>query len=445
MTEFPGQEGDQPDPEELRRIWEEMLKQGFDPEALAAAGGFDGSAESLQRLFENIKGAFLIPNPPTDGSGVNWQAAAHQAKELAKQGAQIIDEDERKKINDAYGIANLWLNEATDISELGVEAKLLSRTLWVDDALPLFRVLAEPVADRMNRSLGEAIQQQLPEEFAASLKGASEIMRSAGAMMFAMQLGRALGSLSKEALTGTEIGLPIYQEQRPAFVIQNLTEFIKSLDLGPDEDQAYIYVMLRELAHIRLFKHSKWLRDKVVAQIREYASGISFDTSRMEELSEHFDPQNPSELQAALESGAFLAERSPSQQIALNIIETNLALIEGWVDAVTAEAAKRLPKSEAVREAIRRKRATGGPAEQTFQTLVGLELRPKRMREASRLWQIIGEAVGNEKRDALWDHPDFLPTAVDIDNSEKFVAKVKSDLGIGDAMDQALRDLLGDV
>ena len=445
MTDFPNQDGEQPDPDELRRIWEEMLKQGFDPEALAAAGGFDGSAESLQRLFENIKGAFLIPNPPTDGSGVNWQAAAHQAKEIAKQGAQAIDEDQRKKINDAYGIANLWLNEATDISELGVEAKLLSRPLWVDDALPLFRVLAEPVADRMNRSLGEAIQQQLPEEFAASLQGASEIMRSAGAMMFAMQLGRALGSLSREALTGTEIGLPIYQEQRPAFVMQNLTEFIKSLDLGPDEDQAYIYVMLRELAHTRLFKHSKWLRDKVVAQIREYASGISFDTSRMEELSEDFDPQNPAELQAALESGAFLAERSPSQQVALDIIETNLALIEGWVDAVVAEASKRLPKSEAVREAIRRKRATGGPAEQTFQTLVGLELRPKRMREASRLWQIIGEAVGNEKRDALWDHPDFLPTAQDIDNPEKFVAKVKSDLGIGDAMDQALRDLLGDV
>ena len=445
MSDFPGQDGEQPDPNELRRIWEEMLKQGFDPEALAAAGGFDGSDESLRILFENIKGAFLIPTPPTDGSGVNWQAAAHQAKEIAKVGSQTIDDDQRRKITDAYGIANLWLNEATDISELGVEAKLLSRVLWVDDALPLFRVLAEPVADRMNRSLGEAIQQQLPEEFAASLKGASDIMRSAGAMMFAMQLGRALGSLSRETLTGTEIGLPIYVDQRPAFVVQNLTEFVRTLDLGPDEDQAYIYLMLRELAHTKLFKHSKWLRDKVVAQIREYAAGISFDTSRMEDLSQDFDPSNPAELQAALESGAFLTERSASQQIALDIIETNLALIEGWVDAVVSEAAKRLPKGEAVREAIRRKRATGGPAEQTFQTLVGLELRPKRMREASKMWQVIGEAIGAEKRDALWDHPDFLPTAQDIDNPEKFVAKVKADLGIGDAMDQALRDLLGDV
>jgi hypothetical protein len=53
-----------------------MLSQGFDPEALAQAAGFDGTPESLQNLFANIQGAFLIPNPPTEGSGVNWQAAA---------------------------------------------------------------------------------------------------------------------------------------------------------------------------------------------------------------------------------------------------------------------------------------------------------------------------------------------------------------------------------
>ncbi|NBR24825.1 MAG: hypothetical protein EBU08_13855 [Micrococcales bacterium] len=442
MNDENGNSNSTPDPEDIRRLWEQMMSQGFDPEALASAAGFDGSPESLQQLFANIQGAFFLPTPPEEGSGVNWQAAALKAKEIAKVGSVALDDKDRKNLTDSIGIANLWLNEATSISEVAVEAKLLSRALWVDDALPLFRALAEPVADRMNRSLGEAIQSQLPEELAETLKGASEIMRSAGAMMFAMQLGQSLGQLSQEAITGSEIGLPIYAEQRPAFITQNITEFVKGLDLGPDSDQVYIYLVLRELAHTRLFKHSKWLREKVVAQIREYASGISVDTGRMEELSEGFDPENPEEIRIALESGAFLAETSQEQQQALERIETNLALIEGWVDAVTTEAAKRLPKGEAIREAIRRRRATGGPAERTFQTLVGLSLRPKRMREASELWQQIGEAVGNEKRDSLWDHPDLLPTDKDIDEPEKFVARLKADLGLGDAMDQALRDLL---
>jgi putative hydrolase len=444
MSDFPSNSGQEPDPDDLRRIWEEMMKQGFDPEALAKAGGFDGTPESLKKLFENIQGAFLIPNPPADGSGVNWEAAATKAKDLAKVGALLPDEKSKQRLNDAFAMAQLWLSEVTQISDPATEAKLLSRVLWVEDALPLFKLLAEPVADRMNRSLGEAIQTQLPEEVSEALKGAGDIMRSAGAMMFAMQLGQALGQLSKEAITGTEIGLPIYVEQRPAFVLQNLNEFVKTLELGNEQDQAYIYMALRELAHIKLFKHSKWLREKIVAQIREYAAGISFDTSAMEEISEDFDPQNPTAFQQALETGAFLAERSESQLAALESIETNLALIEGWVDAVTSEAAKRLPKNEAIREAVRRRRATGGPAEQTFQSLVGLELRPKRLREASNLWKLLGEAVGAEKRDALWDHPDFLPTAQDIDNPEKFVAKVRLS-GPTDAMDQALRDLLGDV
>jgi len=442
MNDENGNSNSTPDPEDIRRLWEQMMSQGFDPEALASAAGFDGSPESLQQLFANIQGAFFLPTPPEEGSGVNWQAAALKAKEIAKVGSIALDDKDRKNLTDSIGIANLWLNEATSISEVAIDAKLLSRALWVDDALPLFRALAEPVADRMNRSLGEAIQTQLPEELAETLKGASEIMRSAGAMMFAMQLGQSLGQLSQEAITGSEIGLPIYAEQRPAFITQNITEFVKGLDLGPDSDQVYIYLVLRELAHTRLFKHSKWLREKVVAQIREYASGISVDTGRMEELSEGFDPENPEEIRIALESGAFLAETSQEQQQALERIETNLALIEGWVDAVTTEAAKRLPKGEAIREAIRRRRATGGPAERTFQTLVGLSLRPKRMREASELWQQIGEAVGNEKRDSLWDHPDLLPTDKDIDEPEKFVARLKADLGLGDAMDQALRDLL---
>jgi uncharacterized protein (DUF2342 family) len=64
------------------------------------------------------------------------------------------------------------------------------------------------------------------------------------------------------------------------------------------------------------------------------------------------------------------------------------------------------------------------------------------MREAAVLWQKIGEAVGNEKRDALWDHPDLLPTDRDIDEPEKFIAKIQSDRSVGDEMDQALRDLL---
>jgi hypothetical protein len=92
------------------------------------------------------------------------------------------------------------------------------------------------------------------------------------------------------------------------------------------------------------------------------------------------------------------------------------------VDAVVhAAAAPHLPHAAALRETLRRRRATGGPAEQTFATLVGLELRPRRLRDASRLWASLGDARGTDGRDALWEHPDMLPTAKDLDDPDGFV------------------------
>ncbi|MDR3034783.1 MAG: zinc-dependent metalloprotease, partial [Kitasatospora sp.] len=118
---------------------------------------------------------------------------------------------------------------------------------------------------------------------------------------------------------------------------------------------------------------------------------------------------------------------------------TALALVEGWVATVVdAAASQRLPHADALAEAIRRRRATGGPAERTFATLVGLELRPRRLREAAAIWQGLTEARGIEGRDALWAHPDLLPTAEDFDDPDGFVrGRPELDTSALDANDAA--------
>jgi putative hydrolase len=294
----------------------------------------------------------------------------------------------------------------------------------------------------MSEALSENMRLNAPEELTELLGNASGLMKSAGGALFAMQLGQALGKLSTEVLTGGDIGLPIFKDQRAAFVPQNLSAFVDGLDV--EKDQAFIYLAVREMAHARLFKHSKWLRDSIVSQISNYAAGISIDTSRISELTEDFDPNNTDELRRAIETGAFIAARTEEQNLALARIETMLALIEGWVDVVTEEATKLLPKSAAIAEAVRRRRATGGPAEQTFGTLIGLELRPRRLREAAAMWRTIGAAVGSEKRDGLWGHPDLVPGSEDIDNPQRLIAKLSGNLNDTDSFDQELRDLLGE-
>lgn len=91
---------------------------------------------------------------------------------------------------------------------------------------------------------------------------------------------------------------------------------------------------------------------------------------------------------------------------------------------------------------IRRRRASGGPAEHTFASLVGLELRPRRLRDASALWALLREERGIDGRDAIWQHPDLMPTSEDLDDPAGF-GKRRELLDASDSdVDAALRRLL---
>src|SRR5262249_37442437 len=98
----------------------------------------------------------------------------------------------------------------------------------------------------------------------------------------------------------------------------------------------------------------------------------------------------------------FAPENTEQQKAALARLETLLALVEEWVSTVVADAAhNQLPEADALAEAIKRRKATGGPAERTFATLVALGLRPKRHREAATMWRALTEARGIGGRDQI--------------------------------------------
>ena len=428
---------DEQKPEDFEALLRRFLAgEPLDPEQIAKAAGLPVDPAALQQLLSKLTSA-IVPGETTEG--LNWSLVETQAKQIAGANSRPVPESVGKAIDAAMATGSLWLDEVTEVASITSEPKLLSRELWVADSLGLFKDLATPVANRMSEALTENFKENLPEEFSGFMSQASGLMKSAGSVMFAMQMGQALGRMAEEVLSAGDIGLPIFKEPRPAFVAQNLAQLVDSLEEG--SDQVYFYFVIRELAHARLFKQSKWLRDYTVNLITAYAREISIDNTRIIEMSENFDPADIGNIQKAFESGSLIAPRTPSQTIALERIETVLALIEGWVDCVTQAATTRLPRSAAIAEVVRRKRSAGGPAEKTFLTLIGLELRPRKLREASAMWNEITDKVGIQKRDAIWSHPDLLPTDADIQDPTALIAKL-SNSAPEDDMDQALRDLL---
>jgi putative hydrolase len=413
----------------------------IDPAKLAGAAGLPNDPEAIRGLIGQLQNAMSA-----QGDGINWDLALNQAKEIAGKDARATTPGERSQIEQAFHVAALWLDEATALSELSVPPKLLSRTEWITATIPIWTQLAEPVALSIAESLTQVLKDQAPEEMAGMIEGASKLMRNVGGTLFAIQLGQVVGQLAAEVVSGGDVGIPLLSsregEQQAAILPQNIADFGAGLDIDPEEVRLYLAV--RELAHARLFRHAKWLKLQLMSAITEYAHGIRIDTARLEELAADFDPSNPEELRQAMVSGALIPPKSDAQNAALARLETVLALIEGWVDVVTADATSRLPKSAAIAETVRRRRASGGPAESAFSTLVGLELRPRRLREAAVMWQAVTDAVGTDRRDELWSHPDLLPTSEDIDTPAAAVARLSGSEPETDDIDQAIEDLLND-
>jgi putative hydrolase len=430
--------------DEFRDMLRDILagNSSIDPSQLAGAAGLPIDPASVAALMSQLQGALR-----GGGDGrINWDIALKQGQERAVAGQLTATDEQRVQLEQAFHIAALWLDDVISVAELTREPQLMTRKEWVTATLPLWAQLAEPVATSISDSLTRVLTEQAPEELRGMIAGASQVMRSLGGTLFAMQLGQVVGQLSSEVVSGGDIGIPLLDEQQAALLPQNVAAFGEGLDIPADQVQ--IYLAVRELAHARLFRHSRWLRLHMISSITDFAHGISIDTERLEELASNFDPSNPEELRQAMVNGSLIPPKSDAQLAALGRLETMLALVEGWVDVVTAEATTRLPRSDAIAEMVRRRRASGGPAESAFATLVGLELRPRRLREAAAMWQAVTDAVGNEARDALWAHPDILPRDEDLDDPQALVARLSTSAAgaepVLDEVDQALQDLLRD-
>ena len=438
-----------PDTDEALR---QLRAQGMDPAAMAAASGLPDDPAMLGQVLEQIQRLLAA-----SGSGpVNWDVAHDVARQAAvAEGDPVVAAPQARKVTEALSVAELWLDAVTDLPPSGGPVRALSRSEWVEQTLPAWRTLTEPVASSLSTALAGALAQTLPEfegddapaipglGFPAAGADRAQLIRQLGSAVFGMQVGQAAGTLSREVFGLTDIGLPLVKEPSTALVPSNVDAFAEGLDAPVEEVR--LFLALRQAALARLFTHVGWLRGHLLGSVAAYARGITVDLESLEDAVHAIDPTDPAALQGALSSGVFAPQTTPEQQAVLARLETSLALVEGWVDEVSAAAAlPHLPHAVALREMIRRRRAAGGPAEQTFATLVGLELRPRRLREAAALWAQIALEGGTAARDSVWDHPDLLPTTEDLDDPAGYAARRSATKDAQSDIDRALAEILGE-
>ena len=398
----------------------------------------------------------------TDDGPVNADLSRDTARAVVAQaGDTSLSARNASDVEQVVQVATLWLDAVTDFAPPSGGAAALSRAEWVEQTLPVWRTLTAPVAEGVRAAMTTAMKQQMgelgeageamqipgmpPGMNPAQLMSQMEpMMQRMSSAMFGAQVGQAVGTLAGETVSGTEVGLPLLPAPTVALLPANVSDFAEGLEV--DAGEVHLYLAVREAARVRLFAEVGWLGPQLLTAVQDYARDIRIDTEAIESAVRSVDPSDPTAMQEALSGSLFTPEPSPAQKLALTRLETFLALVEGWVDLVSERAcAEHLPAVAALSEAVRRRRATGGPAEKVFASLVGLELRPRRLRDAANLWAALEDAHGQAARDRAWAHPDLAPTADDLDDVLGYVERVG---GARDdqqrAMDEELDKLLSD-
>lgn len=454
--------------EAANEIISAMRTQGMTPEELAQMGmagvhgmpdfskmsqipGLDGK-NGMPKMFTG-KNFTIISQQIQDllgsnGKGpVNWKVAEEVARQtISQQNLDSLSSADGNLARNALRAASLWLDAATEFGPVTGTHLAWNRLDWIAHSLPTFKRLMDPVGANVSRAMIATIQDRLgevPEEMQQMLPMMSNpaaLFESLIATVLGIQYGTALAQLASTSFGTSDTGLPLMEASTAALVPANIDEFAKDLEI--DKNEVLSYIAVRELAAARLFTHVPWLRARVLDTVAEYARGIEIDSSAIEEKVRDISFDNP---QAAAEidlTDIFALEISPLQQEALDRLEHLISLIEGWVSEVSARAvAPHLPNAVPLREMFTRRYATDNPAKSVWELQLGMELTPRSMRDAVSFWQTAEAKLGIAERDALWKHPDLLPSAQVLSgNLESFFQDGPAD-DISAELDSFLEDL----
>lgn len=411
---------DQPNP------MEEFLRQfGITP-------GPDGTFDlnqlmgPLQQAMQQFSRQMSAAGTGT-GDGLNWTLIKDIARKVtASSGPDPSPAaSEAVAIRDTVGLAELWLDEHTSFGRTSASAATWSRAEWVEATIGTWEQLAGSVSNSLAAAVGSLLQRAEPEA-AAMVQMMEPMMRMAAAGMLSAQVGQGIGRLATEVLSGSDLGFPLTPKPVVALLPTNISHFAEGLDV-PLAD-VRLYLALREAARHRLFANVAWLGPQMLALIEHYARGISIDPSAFEEAMEAqmqggLTPEKMEEFGQQMAGRIFQPALSEEQVEILGRLETLVANVEGWVDDVVSQAtANLMPRADALLEMVRRRRASAGASESALKTLLNLELRPRRVRDAANVWAAVRSAKGVDERDAVWSHPDLVPTGADLDDPLGFAA-----------------------
>ncbi|MGI9577330.1 MAG: zinc-dependent metalloprotease, partial [Microthrixaceae bacterium] len=381
------------------------------------------------------------------GASNQWESAAQIAAGIANEGhsESNLDPADRIAVEELARVAELRVADHTGLA-LSEPLKIepMNRSQWakrlLDDERELFGGLADSLRKGLTAQMGELDDLGSMEEEMPSLPGVGalppqmleQILAMMGPMMLSMMAGSTAGHLAARALGHYELPIPRPGGKSLTMVLSNVDDFAQQWSLPTDDIR--LWVCLSDVAHhqVLCIPH---VRERIEGLIGEYTRSFTDDPELIERqardlgLDEAFDEAGAD--MAALQSLAADPDRllgamqSDRQRALMPEAEALVATVEGWVDHVLDQIGTSLLSDYGrVTEALRRRRFEAGPQTRFIERLLGLELSQSTFDRGASFINGIVERADESALGSLWDDPEHLPTASEMDAPGLWMARI---------------------
>ncbi|MDO4908678.1 MAG: zinc-dependent metalloprotease [Corynebacterium sp.] len=348
------------------------------------------------------------------------------AKEMALQALSPYEEpmprDADTVVRDSVYMSELWLNDATVLDATNGLPTAISPRTYIEEFQDKWERLTTPVWDGAK----EAKVSNLPEM--PNIPGMPQIgaanvqIGGFAAMGFTTQFSQAWATFATNTLSLSDYGLPFATPGRIIAMPGNFDRIRMGTQLNREE--GLFYVAAREAATQRLFAAAPWLEENIFSAWKETMSNLYIDGSGLHDAL--MNAMNNQEGEQSFTPGPFEVPLEmvfqPSNAEAAQRLLHLLTMVEAWVNVVVDNALRGRVKSlDEIKAAWERRAKSGGELTNVIKALFNVNMPSADVAAAEQLWQRIDTAVGQERRDHLWDHPEFLPSYDDISNSAPFI------------------------
>jgi coenzyme F420 biosynthesis associated uncharacterized protein len=362
---------------------------------------------------------------------VDWELADATAARLVRPGPVVTAGEAAAAVAELRRDAEIAQRHVGEFAELdasagGSPALIVDRHRWVSANLTSFRMLSEPLADRIAERMAERGVRT------TRVPGANPL-GMIGPRVTALELGSLLAYLSHRVLGQYEIFAPLPDggHGRLLLVAPNIVRIERELRLDPHDFR--LWVCLHEETHRTQFTAVPWLREYLVDEIRAFMKETPTD---MSEVADRLRAAATAALagprrrgEAPLGTSLIELVQTPGQRKRLDRLVAVMSLLEGHADYVMDGVGPRVvPSVSAIRREFDRRRQQGaGRLDAALRRVLGLDAKLRQYRDGERFVRYVVQRCGMAGFNQIWSGPDTLPARSEIHDPAAWLQRVMGD------------------